>query len=341
MKAAVIHEVGEPSVFRFEDVANPHPGPGEVVVDLRAASVNRRDRSIRAGTLKPRTIGGQNEQPVSFPLILGSDGAGVVSELGEGVESVAAGDEVIINPSLNWGDSDQSPGPNWETLGVPRQGTYAERIAVPAAFVAPKPRHMSWAEAAALPLGGLTAWRAVVTKGRISAGERVLVPGVGSGVATFIVQIAKSLGAEVVVTSSSRDKLERAGAIGAAAGSLYTSPDWPDRVGRVDVVIDSIGEPTWSVLGTVLRPGGRLVSYGRTGGTVVPLDIAKFFHAQWTFYGTANGSPAEFAAMIDHAQDTDLRPVIDSTYQLADVAEAHRRLESPDRFGKVVIAISS
>jgi zinc-binding alcohol dehydrogenase/oxidoreductase len=170
MRAAVIHQVGGPTVFRIEEVADPAPGPGEVVVDLRAASVNRRDRSIRAGVLKPRTIGGQGEGAVSFPLILGSDGAGVVSELGAGVESVEAGDEVIINPSLNWGDSDQSPGPGWETLGVPRQGTYAERIAVPADFVARKPAHMSWAEAAALPLGGLTAWRAVVSKGKVSAG---------------------------------------------------------------------------------------------------------------------------------------------------------------------------
>ena len=140
MKAAVIREVGDASVFKIEEVADPVAQPGEVVVDLRAASVNRRDRGIRAGVLVPRAIGGQSEQQASFPMVLGSDGAGVVSELGEGVESVAVGDEVVINPSLNWGDSDESPGPDWETLGVPRQGTYAERIAVPAAFVAAQAR---------------------------------------------------------------------------------------------------------------------------------------------------------------------------------------------------------
>ncbi len=264
MKAAVIREYGDASVFALEDVADPVAGPGEVVVDLRAASVNRRDRGIRAGSLVPRAIGGQSEQPPTFPLILGSDGAGVVSELGSGVGGVAVGDEVVINPSLNWGESDESPGPDWETLGVPRQGTYAERIAVPAAFVAPKPPRLTWCEAAVVPLAGLTAWRAVVTKARVAAGERVLVPGVGSGVATFVLQFAHAFGCEVVVTSSSEGKLARAQDLGAAGGHLYTDTDWPARVGAFDVVIDSIGEPIWSALGALLRPGGRMVSYGRT-----------------------------------------------------------------------------
>ena len=189
MKAAVIREYGDASVFALEDVADPVAGPGEVVVDLRAASVNRRDRGIR----------------------------GVVSELGSGVGGVAVGDEVVINPSLNWGESDESPGPDWETLGVPRQGTYAERIAVPAAFVAPKPPRLTWCEAATVPLAGLTAWRAVVTKARVAAGERVLVPGVGSGVATFVLQFAHAFGCEVVVNSFSEGKLARAQTLGASA----------------------------------------------------------------------------------------------------------------------------
>jgi zinc-binding alcohol dehydrogenase/oxidoreductase len=340
MKAAVIREYGDASVFALEDVADPVAGPGQVVVDLRAASVNRRDRGIRAGSLVPRAIGGQSEQPPTFPLILGSDGAGVVSQVGKGVEGVAVGDEVMINPSLNWGEGDESPGPDWETLGVPRQGTYAERIAVPAAFVAPKPPRLTWLEAAAVPLAGLTAWRAVVTKAKVAAGERVLVPGVGSGVATFVLQFAHAFGCEVVVTSSSEEKLARAQAIGAAGGHLYTPPDWCDQVEAVDVVIDSIGEPIWSVLGTLLRPGGRMVSYGRTAGSVVSLDIAKFFHAQWTFLGTANGSPAEFAAMVEHLAASEWRPVIDSEYGLEEISQAHARLEAPERFGKIAIAIA-
>jgi zinc-binding alcohol dehydrogenase/oxidoreductase len=340
MKAAVIHEFGDPSVFRLEDVDDPSPRRGEVVVDLRAASVNRRDRGIRAGVLTPRAVGGQSEQTATFPLILGSDGAGVVSEVADDVESVAVGDEVVINPSLNWGDSDAYPGPSWETLGVPRPGTYAQRIAVPAGFVCSKPRRLTWGEAGGLPLAGLTAWRAVMTKGRIGPGDRVLVPGVGSGVATFVVQLCHALGATVVVTSSSDQKLERAAQLGATEGLLYTSSDWSDQIGAVDVVIDSVGAPTWEILGKCLRPGGRLVSYGRTGGSSVSVDIGRFFHAQWTFLGTANGSPAEFAALINHIDKADWRPVIDSEFALDDVAEAHARLESPERFGKVVIAVS-
>jgi zinc-binding alcohol dehydrogenase/oxidoreductase len=340
VKAAVIREYGDASVFRIEDVADPVAAPGEVVVALRAASVNRRDRGIRAGSLVPRAIGGQREQQPTFPLILGSDGAGVVAELGDGVDAVAVGDEVVINPSLNWGESDESPGPDWETLGVPRPGTYAERIAVPAAFVARKPARLTWAEAASIPLAGLTAWRAVVTKARVAPGERVLVPGVGSGVATFVVQFAHAFGCEVVVTSSSEEKLARAREIGATAGLLYTAAGWPGHVGSVDAVIDSIGEPIWAALGEFLRPGGRLVSYGRTAGSVVPLEIATFFHAQWTALGTANGSPAEFDAMIEHIAAADWRPVVDSEYALADISQAHARLEAPDRFGKVAIAIA-
>ena len=168
----------------------------------------------------------------------------------------------------------------------------------------------------------------------------MLVPGVGSGVATFVVQLAQARGAEVVVTSSSSEKLDRARAIGAADGLLYTDEDWADRVGTVDVVIDSIGEPTWSVLGKFLRPGGRMVNYGRTGGSIVSMDIGKFFHAQWTYLGTANGSPAEFSAMIEHLDASDWHPVIDSEYALSDISAAHVRLDSPDRFGKVIVAIA-
>jgi zinc-binding alcohol dehydrogenase/oxidoreductase len=340
VKAAVIRAYGDASVFSIEDVPDPVPAAGEVVVALRAASVNRRDRGIRAGSLVPRAIGGQREQEPAFPLILGSDGAGVVAELGENVDSVSLGDEVVINPSLNWGDSDGSPGPGWETLGVPRQGTYAERIAVPAAFLAPKPTRLSWTEAAVVPLAGLTAWRAVVTKAGVAAGERVLIPGVGSGVATFVVQFAHALGCQVVVTSSSDTKLARAREIGAADGVLYTDADWPALVGTVDVVIDSIGEPVWTALGEFLRPGGRFVSYGRTAGSVVSLEIARFFHAQWTFLGTANGSPAEFAAMVDHVDTAGWRPVVDSEFSLGEIALAHARLDDPDRFGKVAVSIA-
>jgi NADPH:quinone reductase-like Zn-dependent oxidoreductase len=341
MKAAVIHQFGGPSVFRLEEVDDPVPGSGEVVVDLRAASVNRRDRGIRSGALTPRAIGGQSEQVASFPLILGSDGAGVVTELGSGVRSLSLGQEVVINPSLNWGDNGGSPGPMWETLGVPRQGTYAEKIAVPAEFVVRKPAHLSWLEAAVVPLAGLTAWRAVVSKARVRPGDRVLVPGAGSGVATLVVQLASLFGAEVVVTSSSEAKLSRAREIGASETALYTSEDWAERVGLVDVVIDSAGVPTWEALGSVLRPGGRLVSYGRTAGSTVTMDIGKFFHAQWTFYGTANGSPEEFAAMIEHAESAGWHPVIDSEYALDDIESAHERLEAPDRFGKIAVRTTS
>ena len=307
---------------------------------LRAASVNRRDRGIRAGSLVPRAIGGQSEQQPTFPLILGSDGAGVVAEVGDGVDSVAVGDEVVINPSLNWGESDESPGPDWETLGVPRQGTYAERIAVPAAFVAPKPARLTWAEAASMPLAGLTAWRAVVTKARVAPANACWC----QGWARAWRRSSSSSPTRSGARSSSRRPRRRSSRERARSArptdSSTRRPAGPLASGSVDVVIDSIGEPIWAALGEFLRPGGRLVSYGRTAGSVVPLEIAKFFHAQWTFLGTANGSPAEFAAMIEHIAAAGWRPVVDSEYSLADISQAHARLEAPERFGKVAIAIA-
>jgi NADPH:quinone reductase-like Zn-dependent oxidoreductase len=327
MKAAVLVRTGEPhEAFELRDAPDPEPGPGQVRVDLVAAALNRRDRWQRIGDTKA-------------PAILGSDGAGIVSAVGEGVIGLSDGDEVVINPSLDWGEAEAASGPHFRILGGQDQGTYAERIVVAAHQVRLRPRRLSWEESAALPLAGLTAWRAAVTHGEVGPRTTVLVPGVGGGVATFLVQIASSFGARVVVTSSSVEKIERACELGASAGADYRDPDWPAQVGPVDVAVDSVGAVAWPGIFESLKPGGRLVSFGRTSGEDGRVDIARLFFGYWRIQGTTMGSPREFDALLGHVTGAQWRPVVDSVFTLAEVASAHERLDAPGRFGKVVLAI--
>ena len=198
-------------------------------MDLVAGALNRRDYWLR--------VGGK----IELPAVLGSDGAGIVSAVGDGVDGIRVGDEVVINPSLAWGANQDAAGPDFRILGHPDQGTYAEKIVVPAQNVRPRPQRLSWLESAALPLGALTAWRAVAVLAEAGPGKTVLVPGAGGGVATFVIQIANALGARVLVTSSSPEKIERARELGAEGGVDYRDSAWPERLGPVDAVIDSVG----------------------------------------------------------------------------------------------------
>lgn len=298
-----------------------------MLVDLVAASLNRREWWIRRGGT------------ASLPAVLGSDGAGVVAALGQGVDDVAVGDEVVLYPGLGWGEREDAPAPEFEILGVPSAGTYAQRIVVPAASARPKPPGWSWIDAAALPVAALTAWRALVTHGETGPDTTVLVPGAGGGAAVFAIQIAVSLGARVLVTSSTEEKIERARELGAESGVLYTDARWPERVAPVDLVIDSAGGAVWAGALRALRPGGRLVTFGDTDGELGEVPIAGLFFGQVRIQGTTLGSPREFDALLAHAAEARWRPVIDSVFPLRDAAAAHERLDAPDRFGKIVLAI--
>jgi NADPH:quinone reductase-like Zn-dependent oxidoreductase len=328
MRAIILHAHGGPEQLVPAEIPDPTPLPDEVVVDLTAAALNRRDVWQRGATGNDGAV-------------LGSDGAGRVSALGSDVTGIAVGDEVVINPSVGWGDAEDAPAEGWAILGIPRQGTYAERIAMPAADVRPRPQELTWHESAALPLAGLTAWRALVTRGCVQPGMRVLVTGAGGGAATFLVQIARAHGAEVTVTSSSDHKIARAIELGAAHGVRYTDPGWPAQVGEVDLVVDSAGAPAWPGALDCLRRGGTLVSFGRTGGVSTELEIPRLFYGQWNLLGTTMGSPREFDQLLAHVRQARWRPVVDSVYPLDDAAAAHARLEQPDRFGKVVLECRS
>jgi len=319
MLGVQVHDGGE---LRFETVADPVADPGEVVVELRTAALNRRDLLVAGGTY-----------PFPLPLIPGSDGAGVRRDTGE---------EVVIYPALDWGRREEAFGPDFQILGGPRNGTFAELVTVPEANVFPKPPRLSWEEAAALPLAGLTAYRALFSRGGLRSGETVLVLGAGSGVSTFAVQLAAQAGARVLVTSSSEEKIERSRALGAERGVNYANEAWVAAVkelGGVDLVIDSIGS-TWPQSLDCLRPGGRVVVFGATGGTEAVLAVRPFYFGQWSLLGTMMGSPADFAGLLGALESGTWTPVIDSVSPLAEAARAVETMASGQHFGKLVLSCS-
>lgn len=324
---------GDPPTFELDDVPDPVPAAGEVVVALKAAALNRRDLWVWT-----------TPEYCPLPVTLGSDGAGVVSAVGDSVSEFAPGDEVVIDPTLGWGESEEHPTPEFDILGAPADGTFAEQVVVPATNVASKPGRLSWEEAAALNLGGLTAWRATVTCARAAAGRTLLVTGAGSGVATFALQIAVALGARVFVTSSTEEKLERARSLGAEGGASYLDPDWPGKIqglagGGLDAAIDSFGGSAWDSALRALRRGGTLVSFGDTSGPETTLETGQVYWEWRRVLGTSMGSPREFRSLLAHVERAEWRPVIDSVFPLDHLDDAARRMHSRERFGKVVLSI--
>jgi NADPH:quinone reductase-like Zn-dependent oxidoreductase len=329
MKAAVLEGVEKPLVIK--SVPDPVAAPGSAVVRLQAAALNHRDLWIQKG----RYAG------LKFPIILGSDGAGVVEAVGREADRDWVGREVIINPSLEWGADPRAQGRGFRILGLPDDGTFAEAVAVPVANLAPRPAHLTIEQAAALPLAGLTAWRALFARGQLRTGEMVLVTGIGGGVALCAVQFALAGGATVYVTSGSPDKLARVQAMGAAGGVNYRSPDWRDQLqrqaGLFDLVIDSaMGESLDSLI-ELTRPGGRIVFYGATMGNPPGFDARKVFFRQISLLGTTMGSPADFAAMAHLVESRQIVPVIDTVLALDRADEALRRMEAAAQFGKLVL----
>ena len=310
----------------YEQVDDPVAGPGEVLVELRSAALNRRDLLVR----KPP--GPAYDFPK--PFVAGHDGAGVRRDTGE---------EVVVYPGVGWGGSDEVPDPAFRLIGGPLNGTFAELIALPEDCVFPKPARLSFDEAACVPVAGLTAYRALFPVGRLVAGETVLVLGAGSGVSTFAVGLAAQAGARVLVTSSSEEKIERSRRLGAEAGVLYTDAGWPDAAreltgGRgVDLVLDSVGS-TWQDSLRCLRKGGRVAVLGGTGGPQVELDV-RFLYLNWlSILGTTLGSPRQFAAMLERVQEGSWHPVIHSVRPLAEAAASYEELKG-GHFGKLVLTV--
>jgi zinc-binding alcohol dehydrogenase/oxidoreductase len=313
------------------DVPDPVPGPGEALVEIRAAALNHRDVWIKLGQYAG----------LKFPSIPGSDGAGTVLAVGPGTDAGWIGREVIINPGSDWGPKEQAQGARFAILGLPRDGTLAERIAVPAAQLSSRPPHLSWPEAAALPLAGLTAYRALFSRAGLRAGERLLISGIGGGVALTALQFAVAAGAEVWVTSSSQEKIDRAVQLGARGGFLYSRAEWATEAARApglfDVILDSAGGEGFNSLIDLAAPGGRLVFFGATRGNVPELALRKVFWRQISLLGSTMGSAADWAAMTELVSRHKIRPIVDVIFPFEQAAEAFALMERGGQFGKIVI----
>ena len=328
MRAVRIHEDGGPEVLVLEEAPDPVAGPGEVLVRLRASALNHLDIWIRKGL-----------PSVPKPRILGADGAGVVEALGEGVTGFEPGERVVLNPGIEAG------GGRIHVIGEHGDGTNAELIAVPATNVHPIPDGLSFEEAAAFPLVFETAYRMLVTRAGLREGEWILAWGIGGGVSTATLAIGKALGANVIVTSSSETKLERARELGADATVNHATGDVKEAVkeatgGRgADIVVESVGEATWATSLQVAAPGGRITVCGATSGPNPPAALHRVWWKQLSVLGSTMGTGEDFAGAYELVASGRARPVVDTVLPLEEIRSAHERLEAGEQLGKIVLTI--
>jgi NADPH:quinone reductase-like Zn-dependent oxidoreductase len=329
VRAVRIHEDGGPEVLRYEEIPDPEAGPGEILVELRAAGLNHLDVWVRRGL-----------PSVPKPRILGADGAGVVAALGEGVDGFAVGDRVVLNPGIVHDG-------RITVVGEHTDGTYCELKALPASQLYPLDDGLSFEDGAAFPLVFETAYRMLVTKAALREGEWVLIWGIGGGVALAAFELARALGARTIVTSSSADKLERARSLGADLAVSHSEGDVVASVrdatgGRgADVVVETVGEATWERSLAAAAQEGRIAVCGATTGHSPPARLYRLWWKQLTVYGSTMGLPSDFEAAYQLIRAGLARIHVDSVFPLADAAEAHERLESGAQFGKVVLSIPS
>ena len=335
MKAVRLNELGGPEKLHVEEIADPKPAPGEALVRIKRAALNRRDVFITQG-LYPG---------IELPKTLGSDGCGTVAQYGDGANGPAIGQRVVIDPTMNWGDDERVWRRDGGVLGMPHDGTFAEYVRVPAQNVHPAPEHLSDEEAAAIPLAGLTAYRACFSRGDLTKDDVVLITGVGGGVQTFVLLYVKCVGAKAIVTSGSDEKLARAKAIGADVCINYKkSENWSKEArdaaggGGPSLIVDSVGGETLSKALDIARYAGRVVIYGGTTGDakIRPFSI---FWKQLDVRGTSMGSPEDFRHMLRLFSKHKLRPAVDEVVPMSQVASAAARLAEHNQFGKVVLEI--
>lgn len=326
MLKAFVHDHGN---LKIKQMNEPQLKAGEVIVRMQSAGLNRRDLGLPNRRDKEEDA-----------LVLGSDGAGVIEAVGEDVIDVSVGDEVIINPSLRWDEESDAPPANFDILGMPDHGTFAEKIAISADQVEKKPKHLSWDEAGVLALSALTGYRALFTKGKVKEGDTVFIPGAGSGVATYLIMFAKRAGAKVIVTSRNEEKRNQATKLGADI-VLDTACDWPEELADepVDLVIESVGKATFNRSLEVLKKGGCIVVFGATTDDTVDLNLRKFFYGQYKLFGTTMGSREELQDMLAFVEEHKIHSVVDSTFELNHAKEAFYYLKEGKQFGKVAISI--
>lgn len=330
MKALQLNETKELSIL---DVDKPEASKGNVVVKIHAAALNHRELWIAKGLYPGMTL----------PCILGADGAGTVESIGEDVDHELIGKEVIVYPAYDWGSDRNIPLKKFRVLGMPDPGTIAEYIEVPSHMVFEKPAYLSWAEAAAIPVASLTAWRAMTVLGGMTKNTKILITGIGGGVAQAGLGFANALGATAYVTSGSPAKIEAAIKDGAAGGVNYKDDDWnlqlKEMSNGIDLVLDSSPSPKLDDYFKFLNMGAKIVAYGSTGSRTTTVNISKMFLRHIQFIGTAMGSPWDFAEMLAFMAEHNVRPKIYATYPLDQAIDAMEALSTGRQTGKIVVEV--
>lgn len=325
---------GKDIPLQVEAFKKPKPVKDQVLVKLKYAALNHRDLWLKL------------EQPQNFPngIVLGSDGCGVVEDVGEDADPLLVGAEVVINPSLDWGNNPVVQGDAFRILGFPDNGTFAEYIAISKKYIFEKPDHLSFEESAAVPLSGLTAYRALFTKARLRSNEKVLITGIGGGAALWALQFALAYKARVYVTSGSDDKISKAKGMGALGGFNYRDPQWAEKAQNeargFDVIIDSAGGNQFGKYIELAVPGGRIVNFGRTAGNITDVSTRLLYWKQISIHGTTMGTRDEFLSMLHFLESRSIKPVLDKTFPLSRINEAFTRMENADQFGKIVLDIN-
>ncbi|MCX7895053.1 MAG: zinc-binding dehydrogenase [Thermoanaerobaculum sp.] len=344
MRALYFEEHGGLEQLRLGERPDPKAGEGEVLIRLQAAALNHLDLFV---------LRGLPGVPIPLPHIGGADGAGVVVEVGPGVQTPKVGDEVVFNPGIWCGacefcrKGEHSLCVKYGIIGEHSDGTFAELVKVKAEACFPKPSHLSWEEAAAFPLTFLTAWRMLFTRAKLQAGETVLIHGIGGGVAQAATILARHAEAAVIVTSSDDAKLERAKELGAQITINYSREDVVRRVREitgkkgVDVVVETVGKATWMASLRSVAKGGRIVTCGATTGPDPSEEIRLIFWNQLTILGSTMGSQREFADMLAVVNQGKLKPLVDKVFPLTKGAEAYRYLAEGKQFGKVVVDVQA
>lgn len=336
MKAAVLKQIG--SIERLkenlmvDDIPRPLPGIDEVLLNIKYASLNHRDLWIAKG-LYPK---------IKLPVILGSDCAAIVHSDSNG--DFKMGEEVIVNPGFNWGSDEAYQSKYFKILGMPDNGTLSEFITINKSYVHKKPSHLSLLEASALPLAGVTAFRALFKKGKLISEDNLLITGIGGGVSTFILAFALKVCANIYVTSGSNVKIEKAISLGAKTGINYNNKNWDKEIvsaseNKINIILDSAGGETFGKYLEICRQGGKIISYGATLGNVEQLNLHKVYWKQLQLSGSTMGSPNDFSEMLKFINDKAIVPLVDRVYDLTEIDEAFRRLSESEQFGKIIIKI--
>lgn len=332
MKSAILAQLNEP--LHIIESPKPELSSGQVLVAIKAAAINHRDVFIQKGLYAG----------IKIPIILGSDGSGIITEVAHDLDSNLLNKEVIMNPSLNWGDDKKHQAKDYIIMGTPTNGTFAEYVSIAAELIHPKPSHLDWEQAAALPLAGLTAYRALMVQGNLQATDKVLITGVGGGVAQMALQLAIANGNEVWVTTSNTDKLQQAIQMGARGGVNYKKERWNkdliQQSGEFDLIIESACGGGLGFVIDCCKPGGKIVIFGGTAGNIENIIPAKIFWRQISIIGSTMGSNEDFSQMLNFVNKYKITPNVSAIYPLEQAQNALDLLDSGNQFGKVVLKIS-